>query len=176
MGGQPRPKLLLQFFANCQKKLPIFLQYWKGGRSLPNISTATFSMTCSTCDIKHVTLTHKQNTALCRTSHFCLAFTSLGLLPDGETERKSQISCCQINQKLRWQQFSALPSPDILTAYCHALVDLSSEPGVQWARSFMRLTQFWIFLPSLFINTQVRSSGLCALPAKVQRSPPGTIS
>jgi len=37
-----------------------------------------------------------------------------------------------------WQQFSALPSPDILTAYCHALVDLSSESGVQWARRFMR--------------------------------------
>jgi len=37
-----------------------------------------------------------------------------------------------------WQQFSALPSPDILTAYCHALVDLSSEAGIEWATRFMR--------------------------------------
>jgi len=37
-----------------------------------------------------------------------------------------------------WEQFSALPSPDQLTAYCHALVDLSSEAGIQWARRFMR--------------------------------------
>ena len=49
----------------------------------------------------------------------------------------------------RWEQFSALPSPDQLTAYCHALVDLSSEAGIQWARRFMRWgdlqrkTNFW---------------------------------
>ena len=84
------------------------------------------------------------NTALYRISHFCLASMSPALLPDGQTHRKAanqlffKYKSYSPKAQLRWQQFSALPSPDILMAYCHALVDLSSENGVQWARRFMR--------------------------------------
>ena len=37
-----------------------------------------------------------------------------------------------------WEQFSCLPNPDSVTAWCHALIDLSTEEGIQWATKLMR--------------------------------------
>ena len=56
------------------------------------------------------------------------------------------------NQTLtRWEQFSCLPKPDSVTAYCHALIDLST--GIFFLSSFVCSLKF--YLPNLFFYCNV---------------------
>ena len=74
----------------------------------------------------------------CNTNHQNHNIHQLPQSPDSPKSQKSPIA--------RWEQFLALPSPDLLLGYCHAFLDMSSQAGILWATKFMRweyLNMWW---------------------------------